>query len=179
MKEKTDWIVLFSLKICFLICIGILIIRSLNEISFRNTNSYLVSWKWLNSLFTDPRTEATGGLIAIGAMISGILYLLWLWWDPLMIRLPRQKGSPYLYYKWEEGLEPAPEWEYILELRAIVLDYPIYNPEIGSKIAIAAFRKLKKIAPQEAKNLLDYISENLETHLQNYPSHLLEDLKKI
>ena len=177
MKESLDRFFLFIFKISFFAFTGILVLRALNAVSFRISNSYLVSWKWLNSLFVG--TDPIGGVIILLALLSGISYLVWLWWDPFLVRLPHQKGSGWVYYDWEEGLEPAPEWEYILELRAIILDYPIYNPKMGPKMAIAAFKKLKKIAPQEAKNLLDYISKNLAGHLQNYPQNVLQDLKKI
>ncbi len=105
MKKFLDRFVLFLLKIFFISSVGILILRFLNAVSFKVANSHFISWKWLNSLFTN--TEILGALIALGAIISGVSYLFWLWWDPFLVRLPHQKGSPYLYYEWEEGLESS------------------------------------------------------------------------
>jgi len=90
-----------------LICIGILILRAVNTIpsTSRATNSYLISWNWLNSLFVG--TDPVGGIIILFALFSGTTYLFWLWWDPFFVRMPHQKGSSWLYYNWEEGLESS------------------------------------------------------------------------
>jgi len=86
--KSLDKFILFILKTSFLVFVGILILKALNEISLRSSNSYLVSWKWLNSLFLD--TDPIGGIIILVAILSGFLYLFWLCWDPLMTRIPKQ-----------------------------------------------------------------------------------------
>jgi len=177
MKGIVDRLFLFTFKMSFLIFAGILVLRALNAMSARTSNSYLVSWDWLNSLFIGR--DPVGGLIIVGAIISGILYLWWLWWDPLMVRLPKQKGCPWLYHDWEEGLEPSSRYERIRSLKQTILDEPIYDPGEGLDMAIIAFKELKEIDPKEAKNLIDYISENLSGHLKKYPREALEVLKRI
>lgn len=96
-----------------------------------------------------------------------------------MVRLPKQKGCPWLYHDWEEGLEPSSRYERIRSLKQTILDEPIYDPGEGLDMAIIAFKELKEIDPKEAKNLIDYISENLSGHLKKYPREALEVLKRI
>ena len=178
MKETLDRFFLFIFKISFLSSVGILIIRASNAVSFKITNSYLISWRWLNHLFVD--TDPVGSIVVLLALLSGITYLLWLWWDPFLVRLPRQKGSSWLYYDWEEGLEPVPKEEHIASLKKTVISSPLLYPaDEGNEIAKVAFRKLKKLDLQEAEKLLLYISENLDRHLKKYPPEVLQDLKKI
>ncbi len=105
MKKFLDRFVLFLLKIFFISSVGILVIRVINTISIRTINFYLVPWGWLNHLFAD--TDPVGSIIILFALLSGIIYLVWIWWDPFFVRLPHQKGSSWLYYNWEEGLESS------------------------------------------------------------------------
>ena len=178
MKESLDRFFLFIFKISFLVFIGILILRAVNAISFRATSSYLISWRWLNSLFVG--TDPIGSVIILLALLSGVSYLIWLWWDPFFIRLPKQKGSPWLYYDWEEGLESVPRGERISSLRKTIISSPLFYPAPdGNEMAKIAFRKLKKLDPEEAEKLLVYISTNLNAHLKKYPPEVLQDLKKI
>ena len=177
MKESLDRFVLFLLKVCFFGCVGILIIRASNAVSFKITSSYLISWNWLNHLFVG--TDPMGSVVVLLALLSGVSYLIWLWWDPLFIRLPKQKGSPWLYYDWEEGLEPPPREERIAALKKTIISSPLLYPAEGNEIAKVAFQKLKRLDPQEAKELIEYISENLDRHLKKYPPEVLQDLKKI
>ena len=109
MKKFLDLLFLFIFKISFFLSVGILILRlfrPLNAVSFKITNSYLASFSWIQlSLFVG--TDPIGGIIILFALLSGILYLFWLWWDPFSVRMPHQKGSSWLYYNWEEGLESS------------------------------------------------------------------------
>ena len=99
MKKFLDQLFLLFFKIFFISSVGILAIRALNTI----TNSYLTSSHWLNHLFVG--TDPIGSIIILFALFSGITYLVWIWWDPFLVRLPNQKGSFWLYHPWEEGLE--------------------------------------------------------------------------
>ena len=178
MKESLDRFVLFLLKVCFFGCVGILIIRASNAVSFKITSSYLISWNWLNHLFVG--TDPMGSVVVLLALLSGVSYLIWLWWDPLFIRLPKQKGSPWLYYDWEEGLESVPRREHISSLKKTIISSPLLYPfPDGNEMAKVAFRKLKKLDPEEAEKLLVYISTNLNAHLKKYPPSLLQELKEL